>query len=62
MEGLGSSKATPNLDIEFRGLNYTTTILELAMVKVLLTSLYKRSSHTRTFYILKRIFVYSYIL
>ena len=27
MEGLGSPKATPNLDIKSRGLNYTTTYL-----------------------------------
>jgi len=26
VEGLGSPKATPNLDVESRGLNYTTTI------------------------------------
>ena len=27
MEGLGSPKATPNLDVESRGPNYTTTVL-----------------------------------
>ena len=26
MEGLGSPETMPNLDIEFRGLNHTTTI------------------------------------
>ena len=27
IEGLGSPKATPNLDVKSRGLNHTTTIL-----------------------------------
>jgi len=28
VEGLGSPKATPNLDVESRGPNYTTTVVE----------------------------------
>ena len=38
MEGLGSSKAIPNLDIKSRGLNYTTTYLPYLSCCPLITS------------------------